>query len=637
MGLKNWTIRMAVGIAVLTALTAVIPSFGAKAASDSLAVSEIEQVYVNMPEIRVYFSHLDDDVRTPGDIRAFYDDTTMVCESVSYFSETGDGVDYYVLLDTSSSILNATFEKMKEAIKSFNNELGEKDRMTLITFGDDEKELYRSDRSGDDLATILDKLNATSNSTSLFAGLSLAAQLSDSNNSDNYRRKICLLYTDGYDRAAGKETIDETKDKLIKYNLPVYTISAVATTSEDNAKLGELSRTTGGAMKVPGNDKTFTDMTREVVKEIADSNVLIFNADNNLVSPNEKKSLSVQFVKKDITKSKDVYFIRSQKDDTAPKIEKVESDGTDKIKVYFTEDVLDADNPKNYQVTNAQGIDMIVTEAVYEKKDGKYMATVTFSTPVIKGDYTISCRNICDNSMQKNAIVGSVDQYLEGVEAPNAFLQFILSWQGIILAAVVVIATAVLVIVIIRSRKKSARAAKLAAEKAAKEAAIEAAKNTPPKVVQVVQPVMQTPAPTPAPAPAVAPNPPPQKDPVPHPRQQVINDIERQAPKYVVNIRETNSIFMNIQLEGGESKMVELEFEDKLVVGRSQNCDVCIDDKFIARNQFVIEKQNNQYYVTDLNSTNGTSVNGIRITGKHRLEKGDVISAGMVRMTVSWK
>lgn len=601
--------------ALISAAVLFIISFGSAAAEQEYIVaSEIEQVYINMPEIRAYFNYIDEAVLKKNDIQAMYDGDTIPCEAITRFSETGDGVDYYVLLDTSTSISEESFAQIKKAVIDFNSSCGTKDRMTLITFGSTVDEVYRSDKEGASLTDVLSGIRATSGSTSLFSALAQTAKLADSNNNDNFRRKACILFTDGYDYAAGKETVDEAMNLLLKYSLPVYTLSAVVSKTDENAKLGELSRDTGGRILIPSEAKSFSDLIMTVKDDIQNSFVLVFNSGSNIVDQ-QKRTFSVKFISKNVTREKEVWFLKSQKDNTPPAVVRIENDGTEKIKVFFSEDVTDADNPKNYLVTNEQGSDLIIKEAAYEKNSGVYQATLTFESEIIKGKHTVECRNICDNSMQKNPVKDKFEVVLEGVDAPNPFLQFLLSWQGIILAAVVLVATAVLVVVIVISKKKAAAA--------------HAAQQ---------QPVQPVPAPTPVPAPPPAPAPEPvvQNNAV-MPRQQVINDLTQQAPKYVVNIKETNSIFMKIELQGGESKEVEMEFDSRLTVGRSQSCDVCIDDKYMARNQFIIEKTQDGYYVSDMNSTNGTSVNGIRITGTRRLQKGDVISAGTVKMTVSWK
>jgi pSer/pThr/pTyr-binding forkhead associated (FHA) protein len=50
--------------------------------------------------------------------------------------------------------------------------------------------------------------------------------------------------------------------------------------------------------------------------------------------------------------------------------------------------------------------------------------------------------------------------------------------------------------------------------------------------------------------------------------------------------------------------------EEKIVVGRHPDCDININDPEISRNHFTLTKKNDEYWIEDLGSTNGTVVNG---------------------------
>ncbi|WP_420451860.1 FhaA domain-containing protein [Ilumatobacter sp.] len=63
-------------------------------------------------------------------------------------------------------------------------------------------------------------------------------------------------------------------------------------------------------------------------------------------------------------------------------------------------------------------------------------------------------------------------------------------------------------------------------------------------------------------------------------------------------------------------------------VGRLPESDVTIEDGNVSREHATISPGPNGYVVADLGSTNGTLVNGVRITGAHRLADGDIVSFG---------
>ncbi|AQS59055.1 FhaA domain-containing protein [Desulforamulus ferrireducens] len=62
-------------------------------------------------------------------------------------------------------------------------------------------------------------------------------------------------------------------------------------------------------------------------------------------------------------------------------------------------------------------------------------------------------------------------------------------------------------------------------------------------------------------------------------------------------------------------------------LGRRDTCDIVINDTSVSRRHAQIERIGGRYWLTDLNSTNGTFVNGLPIE-KIELTSGDVITVG---------
>jgi len=78
-------------------------------------------------------------------------------------------------------------------------------------------------------------------------------------------------------------------------------------------------------------------------------------------------------------------------------------------------------------------------------------------------------------------------------------------------------------------------------------------------------------------------------------------------------------------LSGHEAGRVQLMTGDTLVVGRASTCDLRIDDSSLSRQHCRIRKTNGVYFVEDLESRNGTQVDGMRIKAPVRLEDGALI------------
>lgn len=67
---------------------------------------------------------------------------------------------------------------------------------------------------------------------------------------------------------------------------------------------------------------------------------------------------------------------------------------------------------------------------------------------------------------------------------------------------------------------------------------------------------------------------------------------------------------------------------DFTVIGRDENCDICVLDPLISRRHCQIEWKNNSFYLKDLNSTNKTLLNKKPVEELEKLEPGDTIKVG---------
>lgn len=69
---------------------------------------------------------------------------------------------------------------------------------------------------------------------------------------------------------------------------------------------------------------------------------------------------------------------------------------------------------------------------------------------------------------------------------------------------------------------------------------------------------------------------------------------------------------------------------ERSVIGRLADCTVVIADGNTSRHHAEIRRVANAFMVNDLGSTNGTFVNGERVTAERRLADGDAITVGAV-------
>jgi len=79
----------------------------------------------------------------------------------------------------------------------------------------------------------------------------------------------------------------------------------------------------------------------------------------------------------------------------------------------------------------------------------------------------------------------------------------------------------------------------------------------------------------------------------------------------------------------GQPPLVVSIIKDVTVMGRSAQCDLTFADNNCSRKHCQIRKWAGKYVVEDLESHNGTYVNGAKVTKKeHTLNDGDLISLG---------
>lgn len=74
----------------------------------------------------------------------------------------------------------------------------------------------------------------------------------------------------------------------------------------------------------------------------------------------------------------------------------------------------------------------------------------------------------------------------------------------------------------------------------------------------------------------------------------------------------------------------------RMILGRDVGCDICLDDSLVSDEHASISRSGKDYVLEDLNSRNGTSVNGERINRK-KLRNGEMISIGNFSLRFSRK
>jgi len=81
-----------------------------------------------------------------------------------------------------------------------------------------------------------------------------------------------------------------------------------------------------------------------------------------------------------------------------------------------------------------------------------------------------------------------------------------------------------------------------------------------------------------------------------------------------------------------------IKTDSKILIGRSEESNIRIGyDDFCSRKHALLYWEENSCIIEDLNSTNGTFLNGERITGKAELHNGDKVGLGGTELLVGVK
>ena len=96
-----------------------------------------------------------------------------------------------------------------------------------------------------------------------------------------------------------------------------------------------------------------------------------------------------------------------------------------------------------------------------------------------------------------------------------------------------------------------------------------------------------------------------------------------------------DQVYLIIQ-SGDQRRLVDVTDGDDLVAGREEDCELTIDEPKVSRRHFAVRRNGAILTLEDLDSTNGTKLNGVTLRGaQRRIVSGDVISIGRTLITVA--
>ena len=123
--------------------------------------------------------------------------------------------------------------------------------------------------------------------------------------------------------------------------------------------------------------------------------------------------------------------------------------------------------------------------------------------------------------------------------------------------------------------------------------------------------------------------------------ERVINVSEYKQQNAIMQESGMSEIYkLRFIVTGKDKKKEEIYYElkrgESVIVGRSDMSSVVIEDPTLSRQHFILSSEDEYLYIEDLDTTNGTSVNGKKIEGRTLIAQRDTISAGNYDIRIDW-
>lgn len=537
----------------------------------------LEAVNENTPDFSIYVYPEEAAVYSAKDISLVYGQGRVTTKSYEPFEVSKSGINYYILVDKSASISKATFEATMEALQQFASAMQEKDTMTLVTFGDTVETVCKEESAKDALSNAIQGLNNGDQNTLLFEAIKQTAEMTKTAQ-EQTKRKVGIVITDAEDFSQNNSTQKEALDALKKTGLPMYAMTPTANVSSNDTavnSMGEFVRGSGGILSYYKNEEA-SNVIINLQNLFYQAYEIKAEMESNKVDY-ELKSMRVQF--KENVQTMDACFDTYQEDKNPPKVKAKKQKDKNVFTLTFDEKVLHAEVAGNYEVKfkDKKTISDYTVTYDYTEKNG-YRAVLKFSDDLLNGEYTISYKNITDDSMEQNPLK---KQSKIKVEDGKINFGLLGTFFPVILCIVIISAAGVAVFIMYRNIKK---------------------RNV---LVTVEDKVVL--------------------------KQQT-------EKKHHVSVAQQDDVpgkMVTLEVEGVE-KPIQVEVKKSIMVGRSDICDVYLDDVQMSRQHFVLYEEGDGFAIEDLQTTNGTYLNGKKMIGKEILKKGDEIQAGKMKIKIYW-
>lgn len=533
----------------------------------------LEQASAVAPEVKAYIggTYADDwsGLTFDATVANGENEIALSQTSITNFEESGEGIHYIVLLDNSGSVDKKQLKNVRQELGRWEKELGEQDQLTVYTVGAKKKNGTKTK------VKQISAIRPGAKYTVLYRSINeiLAEEAAVP------MRTVLLLITDGEDDSEGKDnSIENTVRNVKNASIPVYGILLKNTLSNQNKKKmkateNEILADQRGDYETCGSPGQVAGAFRYIKKVIRKQTYIVTfrAADNRKFDGISKIKISTA----ENALEGMIDYSKNTPDQEPPYIAgEITKTGESAIRFSLCDNsgiVKGADEKENYIVKSI--------------KEGQEAPDVEAKTWAVKSVHYNAGTNEVEITFENRLLTGkyhiSFQNITDGSQEKNALSeQREFSFDGLDPAGetakelardywwILVILAVVMIGVI---------------------------------VIIVIKR-----------------------------RKPVI--IQEGTTAQEAALPDTKRIRLIITDRAGQVKEVEWNVEGSIFIGRSEMCNIFFDDDRLSRQHFAIEVTKVACYIEDLETTNGTFVNGVRLNTRRMLLNNDVITAGRERI-----
>ena len=550
------------------------------------AKEQLEQVYINSPIIQTYITGENEKDSTEIEPNLTFDGDEIKYNSDIHFfdSKKDGGTEYIYAIEISQYVTKKQRKVIAQTLKKQIDSLQSEDVVKIYGFGDKfaakpgiEIGVNASNDQKKQAKTKVDVLLKQKEKTSHLwnAVVNVTNIINAEGNSP--RRRVVVCVTGGNYKKSTSDNDENTARQQMKEmskNAAFYMVQLKTKSKVDGSEASAFQD--NGGIKLSEKSgislkKCFEQLNLWWKKTM----VATFQASDSTVFDKSGEITLTLNGKAICENQKIAQAYNWQENTTQPTVEKLVKETDNSLSFIYSEPMKGAEVIKNYTVTRSDNQKVEIESLKYDVKT--YKCVLTFAQNLFTDDYKVAISNVTDVDHSPHTVTPTeLSAHIDGVsESTYSVLQFLKTfWWAILIGTIIIILLVVYFVIKSHGGIVEQASGKMGFGNA------------------------------------------------------TTVTVGISTPK-------TKKIMLLMTDSYGKQKEIVCNIDSSIFVGRDKMCQIHTDDDKMSRQHFAIESTQLGFYIMDLDTLNGTTVNGVRLTERQLLKEGDVITAGREKFEFS--